>query len=667
MPVPRRIATDPTRRRITSLEWIVLAAALFPCLVAIIKARAEGWLPLGDDAWFTVRSRDVLTSQHPLIGAWSSGSQTLEEAWINNLGPLQLDLLAPFTKVSPYWGTAVGTAAINAAGVVGTWSVARRLFGPLGFAATMLATILLEAALGSHGLIDPSQHLALLMPFWCLLWLCAAMSTGARWVLPWTVLVASLLLQTHFTYAYQTLALVVAGSIGWVFATRGRWRERSTARWLLGTAAVAAACWVQPLWDQFFGTGNLGSVLTQSGGGGNGPGITQGVRFIAGSVLSPPFWLPSTMDRSTPAVDGMSSAWSWVVLVAWVTVIVAVTVFAMRHRRRVLAALGCLSLVAVGSAIVAASSIPPTSRYSYEPKNYWWLWPTAAFITLTIAMGALAAWRSNAWRLHPHGPRVLTAAAAVISGCTILSPIPGWLDGGRFQIGYDVGADLLEQLDESLDDLDIEGPVLIDLDRADDQNHFEYTMLAVLQEHGIGFTYPPGDYSIARFGSERCDAGDATHRLVLSDGIETRPRDGDELLASVDVMPPREMEALRSLDERFGTYLRNGRIAVDVADDSMIRTLHWLNYIEPGRLRRVLREPGLPAARLADTLNELRQFGRVDVPSELLDDFYRWLDLERMLRDRRIAIYLGPAEPRPRDQCDSFEPGDLRIVYPALD
>ena len=54
--------------------------------------------PTGDDAYFTVRSRDVLTAHHPLLGAWSSGSLDLETP-INNLGPIQLDLLAPFTRL----------------------------------------------------------------------------------------------------------------------------------------------------------------------------------------------------------------------------------------------------------------------------------------------------------------------------------------------------------------------------------------------------------------------------------------------------------------------------------------------------------------------------------------------------------------------------------------
>ncbi len=112
-------------------EWLGLAAAIVPIAVAVVRAAVTDWMPVGDAAYFTVRSRDVLTSHHPLVGAWSSGSAVVGVA-VNNLGPLQLDVLAPFTKVSPYLGTAAGAAFLNAASVVIVWFVARRLFRPCG-------------------------------------------------------------------------------------------------------------------------------------------------------------------------------------------------------------------------------------------------------------------------------------------------------------------------------------------------------------------------------------------------------------------------------------------------------------------------------------------------------------------------------------------------------
>src|SRR5688572_32409864 len=107
------------------LVWAPVSVVCVPIVWAAVRAAAGSWVPIGDDAYFTVRSRDVLTSHHPLLGAWSSGSLDLETP-INNLGPAQLDLLAPFTRFTPMGGTAIGVALINIAAIVAiAWLVAR--------------------------------------------------------------------------------------------------------------------------------------------------------------------------------------------------------------------------------------------------------------------------------------------------------------------------------------------------------------------------------------------------------------------------------------------------------------------------------------------------------------------------------------------------------------
>jgi len=129
-------------------ERIALAAAVLPTVVMVLRAATEGWVPLFDAAYFTVRSRDVATSHNPVVGAWSMGSREVG-SWLNNLGPLQLDVLAPFTKVDPYWGTAAGVAATNIVAIVGVWLVSRRLLGPVGVVGAMAATVLLQLNEGS--------------------------------------------------------------------------------------------------------------------------------------------------------------------------------------------------------------------------------------------------------------------------------------------------------------------------------------------------------------------------------------------------------------------------------------------------------------------------------------------------------------------------------------
>ena len=97
--VPDVHARTPWWRRLR--VWGPVAVVCLPIVWAAVRAAAGGWAPIGDDAYFTVRSRDVVTTHHPLLGAWSSGSLDLRTP-INNLGPTQLDLLAPFTRFTPW-------------------------------------------------------------------------------------------------------------------------------------------------------------------------------------------------------------------------------------------------------------------------------------------------------------------------------------------------------------------------------------------------------------------------------------------------------------------------------------------------------------------------------------------------------------------------------------
>lgn len=166
----------------TAARWrlvsrLSLAIAAVPIVVEVVRAIVTGWVPLADGGYFAVRSRDVLTSHHPLLGAWSSGSASLDES-LRNMGPLQLDLMAPFTKLDPYWGTAVGVGLVGLAAVLAVWFAADRVLGPRAAAGAMLATLVVEVTIGSRAFIDPRQQLYLLLPFWALLWLTWALAVG---------------------------------------------------------------------------------------------------------------------------------------------------------------------------------------------------------------------------------------------------------------------------------------------------------------------------------------------------------------------------------------------------------------------------------------------------------------------------------------------------------
>ena len=382
-------AASPAGRRLA--ERIALGAAILPAVVMVVRAAAEHWVPLFDAAYFTVRARDVATAHNPLVGAWSMGSREVG-TWLNNLGPLQLDVLAPFAKLDPYWGTAAGVAATNIAAIVGVWLVSRRLVGPIGVVGAMAATVLLELNEGSLMLIEARQQLALILPMWCTLWLAAATWMGQRWAPPWLVLTASFVLQTHFTYAYQTLAIAGAAAIG--FLLHHRQHRGQLVRPALLAAAMLALCWVQPLWDQLFGTGNAGEVFGQSGGSARSVGTSTGLRILAESVFVPPFFAPGSMGDLLREGRRPSLPVSGLALIAWSLLLVGAAL-AMRRRHRGLAAMAIIGNVAFAGSVVAAIKIPPTEQFGIIAQNYYWIWPIGVFMATAVAGSALLLLRTT--------------------------------------------------------------------------------------------------------------------------------------------------------------------------------------------------------------------------------------------------------------------------------
>jgi hypothetical protein len=631
-------------------ERIALAAAVLPAVVMVIRAAAEGWVPLFDAAYFTVRSRDVATSHNPLVGAWSMGSREVG-AWLNNLGPLQLDLLAPFTKLDPYWGTAAGVAATNIAAIVGVWLVSRRMLGPVGVVGAMAATVLLQLNEGSLMLIEARQQLALVLPMWCTLWLAAATWTGGRWALPWLILAASFVLQTHFTYAYQALAVAGAATIAFVVHQRHNWA--GLVRPLVLAMAVTALCWGLPLWDQLAGTGNAAEVLGQSGGSERSVGAGRGVRILAESAFLPPFAVPGSMGdllREGPRPNLP------VAVVAIVACAIALgwAAIAVRRRHRGLAAMAAVGLVALAGSIVAVIKIPPTEQFGIIAQNYYWSWPIAVFAGAALAGSVLRApyrrWRRSAGDRASNVVVLAMATATALAAVPLLRPtnlLPE--TDHEWAVSRQIARPLLDELSASLDELDRSGPVLVDLGAV---RHVRYTLLAELQRHGIDFVFAAGSTDLSRFGHDRCDDGTAAHLLTLRGGPgAVQLRTTEALLATVPGLTDEQAARSAALAEGFGDALREGSVAVD--EDAIVH----LGGDVPALLGQVLETSRMPARRLGQFLGNWSRFGAVDVPDSLRAEFAEWEALERRAVDDRMAIYLRRIpSPRP-DLCSQRQPG----------
>ncbi len=632
-------------------ERVALAAAIAPTIVMIVRAITSRWMPLFDAAYFTVRSRDVATEHNPLVGAWSMGSREIG-VWINNLGPMQLDLMAPFTKLDPYWGTALGVGLTNIAAIVGVWFVARRGFGPLGVIGAMGATVLLQLNEGSQMLIEARQQLALVLPMWCLLWLAAATWRGDRWSAPWLVFVSSLVLQTHFTYAYQTVAVTIGAAAALVL----RFRSRLTELVRPGVACliVGVACWIQPLWDQIAGTGNMTNVYSQSGGSARSVGLSHGLRILAESAFVPPFFSPGSMGdllRSGPRVSLFAGVTA---LIAWGIALAAVTLV-MRTRHAGLAAMGAVSLIALASSVYAVTKIPPTEQFGIIAQNYYWAWPVAVFLGTTVTGAVLRAPVADLLAaVAPRArPLLVTGSAAVVAIATVpLLPATTELPetDHEWNVSRHLARPLMDQLGEGLDQIDFTAPVLVDLGSV---RHVRYTLLNELQERGIDFRFAPGSTDLSRFGRERCDDGTAGYLLTLRGGSGAlQINSHDTLLGTVPGLTPAQARRSTELAEVFADALREGTLIVD--DDA----IEDLGGDVPQLLVEVRENPGTTARHLSGFLQNWSTYEQVTVPPSLRDELREWHALETGAANDRMAIYLREI-PRDRpDGCDVIDPGD---------
>ena len=475
-----------------------------------IRAAASGWIPTGDDAYFTLRSLDVFGEHHPLLGAWSAGSVDLDRH-VNNLGPMQLDLLAPFTKVAWAGGTAVGVVVVHAMAVLAIAWLSYRLGGARQVVASMVGVALLSWVMGSQLLITPQQHqylvptyLAALVATWCA-------AVGDRWAPLVFVVAGSLVLQTHLTYPILIvpLALVVIVGQAFVWRTRPDDRPAYATAWAV-TIGVGVLLWTQTLVDQFFGQGNVGDVLTAPSQA-ESPGLVAGARLSADVLLSPRGYLRPGLADFDPSVSTGSRLQTVALLVLWLALVVLAVLAVRRGRHRTSAGLA-VAAVAVAAAVVNAALIPESEFFGLRPESYRWLWPTAALLVLGVASLAI----------RRHGATSTSNAAVGLALVLTLS----LLNVPRsYQVAQPDGyraseravADVVEQLLDRLPAMGLDGPVVVVQQEMYLGHRFAYPLGIVVRELGLDYRFE-GAGQARRFGAERVADGSEPTRLVLRHG-----------------------------------------------------------------------------------------------------------------------------------------------------
>lgn len=479
---------DPGGRRARIRVWLtthtfelVLAAiATLPFVVAVVRAVAHDYIPVGDDALIALRVRDAFTAHHPLLGTGSSASITLGVD-VNHPGPAMFVLLAPFARVlGTGAGIAIGVALCNVLCLLGAGTMAHRIAGRRGFVLLLLVGSVLAWSMGSEFLFDVWQPNQLVFPFLLVLVLAWSVAAGRVWALPWACGIGSVIVQTHVSYVYLVPVVIAAGA---VLAAIG---DRARARALLAPLGVGLGVtlvvWAQPLWQHWFGPGasNLARLVDAARGDHGGIvaiGGPEAVRLAAAVIAMPPWILRPSYG--TKLLDGPlpSSGVGFALLAAVVVLLVVAAATARRPEHRPERTAAVVAAVALTTAVVALSR-QPVSGYVFPAAHQMrWLWTVAAFVVLALALRVTSGARAS--RAVVVGGSVLVALVAVLNLPTYIEP--------RLDAGAAASRPAVRALRAQIGRLDGRGTLLYDASTEVFGEPYGAAVIQAMGEEGIPF------------------------------------------------------------------------------------------------------------------------------------------------------------------------------------
>lgn len=649
------------RTRSSSLStWLFgtsVVVGLVPLVVALVRAVDRGWRPIGDNAFFAIRARDVFSEHLPLLGTGTSHSLA-SGIQVNNPGPLYFDLLAvPATLFPDGAGLAIGATLINALSVIGIALVARRRGGDLLGALAMAVASALCWAMGSELLFDPWQPHAMILPFLFYMVMVWSLAEGDLLALPFVAGVGSLLLQTHLSYSL-TVPLLAAWGVLAMALRRRRRRARAGDGWatdrrrlrrsVVIAAVVFALCWAQPVVEQFTseGKGNFSRLVENASEGSVEPiGYGDGTQLVASVVSLPPWWLRSSFGSAwLPSEDvqfiqpdgadlpGLGLA---VASLVGLGAVMALGLWdASRRRDSVAATALATAAVAVVAGLLTAGRAP-RGLFGIAPHQFRWLWPVSAFVTLALLV-------TVARRLSPRPVPVRAAVAGLALATLVFSLLNLPSYNHRVGPSRDVAAiPVIDGLDAEMDALEGQGPVLIDISDEVFANPYSTPIMHALQRHGIEFV--TDDPALVRqLGPERRFTGDnATAVLTYEVGEPAlRPQEGRRRVVLHEAVSQAERRELAALERQIADHLRDAGLQLEPRGRVALAE---------GRFPTVARqlEAGFadPAAVIAS--RELALMLRRDlvvVPPGWAERFARYADLQGRLDYQTIALYLAPLD-----------------------
>ncbi len=546
-------------RRAVGLAVVVAAGAVLSTVVAaVVRALVDDWYPVGDNAYFALRSLDVLTEDHPLLGTWTSASRSAGIDF-NNPGPLLFDWYAPAAKIDPgLLPVAVGALVLACVAAM-AWCGAR-VAGRRGVLVALFGSGALAGALGPELLIDPWQPHALLFPFLALVGGVWASVAGTDAALVVVAALASLLVQTHLSYApsVAVLSAVAVGAVG-VRTLRDPGRRSRSTRLAMALVVVVAVAWAQPVVEQFTADdrGNLDRLTTAATSErGENVGPVLATR-VTGTLVSPlPAWAPPSFEDDFDQVQhrralpprftrGPSTL---VAAMSLGATLVALGVVGLIARRRGVTALTAGALVGVVSVATAWLTVAllPLTELGLPPHHVRLLWPVSVGVT-SVGAAVLVTLRRGA---------IVVAGATIV--LAVLAGLPTHPAEGPTT--DEDAAPVMRALAPQLDSLVGRGPLLLDPTGIRIFEPYTTPVMLELEERGVEVVVEDPEF-IRQLGPARAADGTENGRFFVWQGdLAEAGGPSLERVALVESLSASERDELDRLGDELSRLLREGEL-----------------------------------------------------------------------------------------------------------
>ncbi len=429
---------------------------------------------------------------------------------------------------------------------------------------------------------------------------------------------------------------------------------RSIRRTGAVSAGTVLVLWAQPLFEQFFGSGqgNMARIATSTGSDESTIGARLAVR-IAGSVVPTPRWASrSSWTEAVPhapyAADGVTIdpvgmtglPAAAAMLVAVFAVLAVVGWLAWRRVDRV--ALIGATVAAIAPAVATASLvITPVGPLGLTPHQMRWLWSIGAFSALVVVLGLVRSLSSDAAAVgegqRPPSHRAAWVAAAVAI-LVSLANVPGFVQAAgpdEFPEAIPAARAISDQVREYRTD----DAVVLEAEGLRYLEPYSAVVLAALQQAGVDFRVRE-EGLVRQVGEARRAEGDEPLTVYLRESREAiEIPDGSERIAFTSRLEQAEIDELLAGEQE---------VIDEIAAFGIVFSAEGERLVDAGSF-------GLDRQGILDASIDAREFVRSGFVAELVaagaleldpavrDLFERMSFLRRQLGTDTVAVLIRPS------------------------